>query len=90
MAQAKNKECHVMPHPNLDDLHEMRTHPETRVIEQTGLNIGYLAYNVKKPPFNKVHVRQAINKQAILEMGLSRHGHQRRQLNSTHHVVLQP
>jgi dipeptide transport system substrate-binding protein len=67
----KNNECHVMPHPNLDDLYEMRRHPEISVIEQTGLNIGYLAYNVKKPPFNNVRVRQAlnmaINKQAILE-----------------------
>ena len=29
--------------------------------QQAGLNIGYLAFNVKKPPFDKKEVRQAIN-----------------------------
>src|SRR6185436_15365915 len=31
------------------------------LLHQAGLNIGYLAMNVKKPPFDKKEVRQAIN-----------------------------
>ena len=34
--------------------------PTSRLLEQAGLNIGYLAMNAKKPPFDKVEVRQAI------------------------------
>ena len=41
------------------------------VMEQEGLNVGYLAFNTEKMPFNEKKVRQAlnyaINKQAILD-----------------------
>jgi dipeptide transport system substrate-binding protein len=41
------------------------------VMEQEGLNVGYLAYNTKVAPFDNVNVRKAlnmaINKQAILD-----------------------
>ena len=30
------------------------------MLEQAGLNIGYLAMNAQKPPFDKVEVRQAV------------------------------
>ncbi len=45
--------------------------PERRVLEQPGLNIGYLAYNTQKKPFTDVRVRKAINmainKKAIID-----------------------
>ncbi|HEY0919706.1 ABC transporter substrate-binding protein [Devosia sp.] len=64
-------ECHVMPYPNPADLDMLRADPNLTVMEQEGLNIGYLAYNTQMPPFDKVEVRKAlnmaINKQAILD-----------------------
>lgn len=63
--------CHVMPFPKPGDLKLMRNHPNVTVLDQMGLNVGYLSYNTTKPPFNDVRVRKAlnmaINKSAILE-----------------------
>lgn len=67
----QRKICHVMPFPKPSDLAQIRNHPSVTVLEQLGLNVGYLAYNTTKAPFNDVRVRKAlnmaINKQAILE-----------------------
>jgi dipeptide transport system substrate-binding protein len=64
-------ECHVMPYPNPADLDAMRQNPDIEVLEQEGLNVGYLAFNTEKPPFDNVRVRQAlnlaINKDAIID-----------------------
>jgi dipeptide transport system substrate-binding protein len=64
-------ECHVMPYPNPADLDAMRNHPDIEVLEQEGLNVGYLAFNTEKPPFDNPRVRQAlnmaVNKEAIIE-----------------------
>jgi dipeptide transport system substrate-binding protein len=64
-------ECHVMPYPNPADLDAMRNHPDVTVLEQEGLNVGYLAFNTEKPPFDNPRVRQAlnmaVNKQAIID-----------------------
>jgi dipeptide transport system substrate-binding protein len=66
----QNNVCHVMPYPNPNDLVSMRSHPNVTVLEQAGLNVGYLAYNTTKVPFNDLRVRKAlnmaINKSAIL------------------------
>ena len=63
--------CQVMPYPNPADLENIRRHPDITVLEQAGLNVGYLAYNTTKAPFNDVRVRRAlnmaINKQTILD-----------------------
>jgi dipeptide transport system substrate-binding protein len=70
-AKLKAGECHVMPYPNPADLDEMKTTAGITVLEQEGLNVGYLAFNTEKEPFNDKKVRQAlnyaINKQAILD-----------------------
>jgi dipeptide transport system substrate-binding protein len=64
-------ECHVMPYPNPADLDAMRNHPDIEVLEQEGLNVGYLAFNTQKPPFDNPRVRQAlnmaVNKEAIID-----------------------
>jgi dipeptide transport system substrate-binding protein len=59
-AKLKANECQVMPFPNPADLAEMKQNPDINVLEQAGLNIGYMAMNVQKPPFDKVEVRKAI------------------------------
>ncbi|SDG65351.1 ABC transporter substrate-binding protein [Roseospirillum parvum] len=67
----KAGECHVMPYPNPADLESMDADPAINLMSQEGLNVGYLAYNTEKPPFDQAKVRKAlnmaINKDAIIE-----------------------
>ncbi len=64
-------ECHVMPYPNPSDVEAMKADPSIQVLEQEGLNVGYLAYNTQMPPFDDPTVRKALNmaidKNAIVE-----------------------
>jgi len=70
-AKLKAGECQVMPYPNPADIAAMKADPDINLMEQEGLNVGYLAYNTKVAPFDKVKVRKAlnhaINKQAIID-----------------------
>ena len=70
-AKLQKGECHVMPYPNPADLPAMRADANVTLLTQPGLNIGYLAYNTTKKPFDDVRVRKAINmainKQAIVD-----------------------
>jgi dipeptide transport system substrate-binding protein len=70
-AKLKANECQVMIAPNPADLADMKANGDVQVLEQAGLNIGYLSMNVTKPPFDKVEVRQAvamaIDRDAILK-----------------------
>ena len=60
-----------MPYPNPADLEAMKKDPNITILEQPGLNVGYLAYNTTKKPFDDVRVRKAlnmaINKKAIID-----------------------
>ncbi len=70
-AKLKAGECQVMPYPNPADLAAMKSDPNINLMEQEGLNVGYLAYNNLVAPFDNVKVRKAlnhaINKQAIID-----------------------
>ena len=59
-AKMKANECQVMIAPNPADLADIGANPDIQLLQQAGLNIGYLAMNAQKPPFDKVEVRQAI------------------------------
>lgn len=67
----KAGECHVMPYPNPADLEAMGKDADINLMQQEGLNVGYLAYNSLVPPFDNPKVRKAlnmaINKEAILD-----------------------
>jgi dipeptide transport system substrate-binding protein len=70
-AKLQKNECQIMPYPNPADLDAMRKDPNIRILEQPGLNVGYLAYQTTKKPFDDVRVRKAvnmaINKKAIID-----------------------
>ena len=70
-AKLKAGECQVMPYPNPADLEAMAKDPEINLLRQEGLNVGYLAFNTEKKPFDNRLVRQAVNyaidKQAIID-----------------------
>lgn len=67
----KAGECHVMPYPNPADLAAMAKDPNINLMQQEGLNVGYLAYNTLMKPYDNPKVRKAlnmaINKQAIID-----------------------
>jgi dipeptide transport system substrate-binding protein len=60
-AKVQKGECHVMTLPNPADLEAMRKDPNVKLLEQPGLNVGYLAYNTLKKPLDDKRVRQALN-----------------------------
>jgi len=70
-AKLKTGECQVMAFPKPADLDEMRKDPALTIQQKEGLNIGYIAFNVEKKPFDNKLVRQALNlatnKEAILK-----------------------
>src|SRR4030095_2169921 len=70
-AKLKTGECHVMAFPKPADLIEMEADAGIKVLKKEGLNIGYIAFNTEKKPFDNKLVRQALNlatnKEAILK-----------------------
>ena len=70
-AKLKTGECQAMAFPKPADLAEMQKDPQLNVLQKEGLNIGYIAFNVEKKPFDNKLVRQALNmatnKEAILK-----------------------
>jgi dipeptide transport system substrate-binding protein len=71
LTKLKAGECHVMAFPNPGDRAEIEADPNLRFLEQEGFNIGYMAMNTTRPPFDDVRVRRAVNmaidKSAIIE-----------------------
>ncbi|WP_374339340.1 ABC transporter substrate-binding protein [Leeia sp.] len=67
----KANECQVAFAPKPQELSSLKGDPNIKMTNQAGLNVGYLAYNVRHKPFDNRDVRlalsMAINKQAILD-----------------------
>jgi dipeptide transport system substrate-binding protein len=57
----KAGECHLIAEPSPQDLPKLKQDSNFKVLELEGLNVGYLAMNVNKKPFDKLEVRQAVN-----------------------------
>ena len=70
-AKLQKNECQIMPYPNPADIEGMKKDKNITMMEQPGLNVGYLSFNVEKPPLDNVKVRQAltwaVNKEAIIK-----------------------
>lgn len=56
----KRGECSLIAEPPPADIKALRADPKLQVMEEAGLNVGYLAFNVEKAPFDKVDVRRAV------------------------------
>jgi dipeptide transport system substrate-binding protein len=54
-------ECHLIIEPPLANKEAMAKDLNINIIQGPGLNVGYLAMNVQKKPFDNVLVRRAIN-----------------------------
>ncbi len=57
----KAGEVDIIDYPNPDDVPEIKSTAGLKVVEAPGMNVGYLALNVDKKPFDNKLVRQAIN-----------------------------
>lgn len=57
----KTGECHFIAEPSPTDIEAMRQNAKIRLEKLSGLNVGYVAMNVEKKPFNSVLVRRAIH-----------------------------
>lgn len=49
-----------MPYPNPADIARMKQDKNINLMEQAGLNVGYMSFNTEKKPFDDVKVRQAL------------------------------
>lgn len=61
LAKLEKNECQAMPYPNPADLEALKNNPNIQLLEQSGLNIGYITFNLRKAPFDNQKVRQALN-----------------------------
>jgi len=57
----KTGECQFANEPAPADIPEMQKNAKLTVMKDAGLNVGYLALNVTKKPFDNLLVRQAVN-----------------------------
>jgi dipeptide transport system substrate-binding protein len=83
-AKLKTGECHVMAFPKPADVALMKSDPNINLVQKNGLNVGYIALNVEKKPFDNKLVRQALsmatNKKAILDAVFQGAGQQAKNL----------
>lgn len=57
----KTGECHLIIEPAPADIESMQKNKNIKVVHYAGLNVGYLAMNTRKKPFDNILVRKAIN-----------------------------
>lgn len=53
-------ECQFITDPSMQDLDNIAKSSNLKLMQREGMNVGYLALNTEKKPFNNVKVRQAI------------------------------
>lgn len=67
----RDRECHVIANPDPADIPSMTIDGDVKLARQVGMDVGYLAFNARRPPLNDPRVRRAlamaIDRGAILE-----------------------
>ena len=67
----RKNECDIGALASRADLVELAKDPNIQLTRTAGLNVGYLAFNTKKPPLDRLEVRQAlelaIDRRAIVQ-----------------------
>ena len=67
----KADECQLIEAPNPADLESIKSDPDLKLLEYQAMDVGYLAYNTRRKPFDDVRVRKALNmaidKKAIID-----------------------
>ncbi|MEA2933695.1 MAG: dipeptide transport system substrate-binding protein, partial [Variibacter sp.] len=61
LTKLKAGECHLMAFPAPSDAAQIAANTQLDLYRQEGLNIGYLAINTTRAPFDDVRVRRALN-----------------------------
>ena len=61
LAKLRADECQVMNYASPADLPSIKIDPKLTLMQQPGLNVGYLAFNNQKAPFTDKRVRLALN-----------------------------
>ena len=60
LQKMKTGECHVMSEPQPQDIDSIKKTAGLKLISTEGLNVGYVAFNTSKKPFDNLKVRTAI------------------------------
>ncbi len=67
----RSGEIQAFDNPGPSELRAVAKMPHARLLQEPGMNVGYLAMNMEHPPFDDVRVRlamnHAINKQRIID-----------------------
>jgi ABC-type transport system substrate-binding protein len=50
----------IMDYPNPSDIKALQSNPQVKLLYSSGLDLGYLSFNLKKPPLDRLEIRQAI------------------------------
>jgi len=61
LAKVKNGSCHHMAYPPIEELDALEQDDSVTLMSQPALNVGYLAFNTNKAPFDNAYVRRALN-----------------------------
>ncbi len=61
LGELQQGNIHIMDLPSPDEIPLIQGDPAFEILIQPSLNIGYLAVNLEKPPFDNLKVRLAIN-----------------------------